>query len=166
VAFSQQVSLSMTPPLTFGNEGAPVPHKLKQLNFAEHSHYIFGDQHAHANHLAQEAVFLFWNFAQYSGLGGLDIDHILTSMTFQNHAGESIYCDPLPFHPIKDAAYVQSMRHLFNNHQMIASRYHIGITKHEYHSKQQLLKSVNQYQSDNEVCFSFSKMDIMIFIAV
>jgi len=79
------------------------------------------------HHLAREAVFLFWNFAQHSGLGGLDIDHILTSMTFQNHAGESIHCDSLPFHPIKDATYVQSMWHLFNNHRTIASRYHIGI---------------------------------------
>ncbi|KII88046.1 hypothetical protein PLICRDRAFT_30508 [Plicaturopsis crispa FD-325 SS-3] len=65
---TREGSISLTQPLYFCNEGAPLPHKLKNSNFAEHGLPALGDEHTKFNRARLELAAYIQNFTQHNGL--------------------------------------------------------------------------------------------------
>ena len=109
-ACTREAQLSVTKPLTFGNHGAPVAHKLTNLNFADHGRHILGDAHAYYNRMARECVSMCWNFAQYTGLVVDDPSDTIARMTYVNESGELCHCERFTYHPVHDADAIDDLR--------------------------------------------------------
>ncbi|KDQ50667.1 hypothetical protein JAAARDRAFT_199796 [Jaapia argillacea MUCL 33604] len=95
--------LSMTPPLTFGNEGAPVAHKEKFLNFAQHGTEILGGRGPHANQMAREAVYAFINALSHSLIThNFTVNQLLGQLSWRGDKGEEQALELVKYDIISD----------------------------------------------------------------
>ncbi|KAJ7481127.1 hypothetical protein B0H11DRAFT_1632372, partial [Mycena galericulata] len=99
---NRNTHLAVTPPLHFGNAGAPIPHLQGRKNFAVHGRTILGDQRAYSNRLGREAFFLLKNFLAHSKLAlNLNINQLLENTTYTDPEGNVHSLEAIP-HDIED----------------------------------------------------------------
>ena len=142
-ACTREAQFSLTRPLTFGNHGAPVAHKLKNLNFADHGRHILGDAGSYHNRMAREAVFMYWNFGQYAGLTLDDPFDMIRRITYTDETGDERHCEPPKYHPIHDAEEIAQLRGRYQWHKLNTSTHRIVVLKKDLLFRQQQLKCGN-----------------------
>ncbi|KAJ7710324.1 hypothetical protein B0H17DRAFT_1123484 [Mycena rosella] len=140
-AHSRDAYMSMTPSVRFGNFGPEQHHLAIQRDFATHGQEILGGQEPWANRMGREIVQGFWNQLQHCNLDlGIDINHLLQSITFKNDSGADINLKPLPRHPVKDADSIARQRGHYEFFRQQCERMHIYIEKSHYHAYQKRLR--------------------------
>ncbi|KAJ6495931.1 hypothetical protein DFH09DRAFT_838194, partial [Mycena vulgaris] len=113
VGNSRIAALSVTPPLHFMNQGAPIPHKLHQKNFAQHGRTILGSPYARSNRLGREIIWAALNAMEISGLKlSIPSSELFKLITYDND-GESRALEPPPFSVDGDRDYIIKMRGYF-----------------------------------------------------
>lgn len=134
-------SMSISRPLHFGNQGAPVAHKDHQKNFAEDGRWLLGDASAHANRLGREFAFQFFNGLRRASLKlNCSMAELLHLISFTDEDGvEQRLVEP-DFDVVLDAEYVQEWRGWYAWHRQQSARHYIRITKEERASVQNWLK--------------------------
>lgn len=96
-AASRIGKVAVSPSPHFGNEGAIAPFKARQLNFSEHGHHLFMNEHARANRLGREFFFAFYNSLQYGGLTlRMEVNDLLQHITYVDEDKQDIPLDALP----------------------------------------------------------------------
>jgi hypothetical protein len=143
-ACTREAQLSLTRPLTFGNHGAPVAYKLKHLNFADHGRHILGDARSYYNRMAREAVYMYWNFCQYTGLISEDPFEMIKKMTYTDEAEETCHCEPPQYHPIRDAEEIAQLRGRYQWHKQTAAMHRIVVLKKDLLFRQKALTGVSK----------------------
>ncbi|KAF7374674.1 hypothetical protein MSAN_00352400 [Mycena sanguinolenta] len=68
VAVDRTAEVAVTPPLTFMNLGAAVPHKIHTQNFSQHGKTILGNSHARYSRLSREILWGMLNALKYAGI--------------------------------------------------------------------------------------------------
>ncbi|KAJ7614215.1 hypothetical protein B0H17DRAFT_1341239 [Mycena rosella] len=140
-AHSRDAYMSMTPSVRFGNFGPEQHHLAIQRDFETHGQEILGGQEPWANRMGREIVQGFWNQLQHCNLDlGIDINHLLQSITFKNDSGADINLKPLPWHPVKDADSIARQRGHYEFFRQQCERMHIYIEKSHYHAYQKRLR--------------------------
>lgn len=130
-AHNRHTYMSMTPSVRFGNFGPEQ--NVHPRDFATHGQEILGGQEPWANRMGREIIYNFWNQLQLCNLDlGLDINDVLTSITFQNSNGEHVPLRDLPFHPIHQAEHIVTMRGHFEYLRQRCSKLRIYIEKHHF----------------------------------
>lgn len=145
-AFHRSGMVAVTPSLTFGNAGAGRSRQDAYMNYASHGKHIMGGSYAHFNRLAREIIYLNHNFAQFTGIRGLDPRDMLKNLTYKDEGGDWVHCQPLPFHAIEDSKLLAYWRGRYKWHWMTCEEHRIGVDKHSY--KRARAKNQNTYTSD------------------
>ncbi|KAJ7021111.1 hypothetical protein C8F04DRAFT_1195792 [Mycena alexandri] len=130
-AHNRDTYISMMPAGRFGNI---VPEPATSVrDYANHAEGILGGREAWANRMGREIIFNFWNQLQVCNLDlGKDIGDILQSVTFKNYNGQQVALQPLPFHPLRDAASIALKRSHFEYLRQRCSQLRIYISKHHF----------------------------------
>lgn len=147
---SRAGTMSISPPVHFGNGGAVVPFKNRQLNFAQHGAHLFKNEHARANRLGREGVMAFFNHLQYSNLTlNMDVSELLGRIGFTNEQGQSMGLDPLPaeIDIVNDPKRVALWRGYWAWHEAQSFLCLIRVRKIQYQRMQENLASGNLVQS-------------------
>ncbi|KAF8190691.1 hypothetical protein K438DRAFT_1763137 [Mycena galopus ATCC 62051] len=143
VGVSRSAELSVTPPTTFGNLGAPVLHKIHSRSFAKHGKPILGSDFDRFTRLSHEVVFGARNALAYCGLF-LDISNadLFSKIKYIDENKEVCSVGPPPFDlDIEDnAKWVMKMRRHFAWHRELSAKYLIRITKEMYYTVQACIK--------------------------
>ncbi|KAF8151212.1 hypothetical protein K438DRAFT_1865080 [Mycena galopus ATCC 62051] len=143
VGASRSAELSVTPPTTFGNLGAPVLHKIHSRSFAKHGKPILGSDFDRFTRLSREVVFGARNALAYCGLF-LDISNadLFSKIKYIDENKEVCSVGPPPFDlDIEDdAKWVMKMRRHFAWHRELSAKYLIRITKEMYYTVQACIK--------------------------
>jgi hypothetical protein len=112
------------------------------LDYARHGQHIAGSAFTHYNRLAREKVYMDHNYAQHTGLLGVDDPRIaLAKLSYPDENGVLRACEPLPFHAVEDANLLTHWRGRYKWHYMNAEAYHIPFSKAPYKNRQAKLKS-------------------------
>ncbi|KAF8207891.1 hypothetical protein K438DRAFT_1814542 [Mycena galopus ATCC 62051] len=130
VGASRSAELSVTPPTTFGNLGAPVLHKIHSRSFAKHGKPILGSDFDRFTRLSREVVFGAPNALAYCGLF-LDISNadLFSKIKYIDENKEVCSVGPPPFDlDIEDDA------------KWLSAKYLIRITKEMYYTVQACIK--------------------------
>ncbi|KAJ6628829.1 hypothetical protein B0H10DRAFT_1940206 [Mycena sp. CBHHK59/15] len=149
VGNSRAVALSVTPPLGFMNQGAPVPHKLRQKNFAQHGQTILGTSHARSNRLGREIVWASLNAMQISGLElSIPSSDLFKLITYKDEENVTRALEPPPFSLDRDREYIIKMRGYFAWYLNQCEKYLIRITKDGYQTVQACLRLLRLERDD------------------
>lgn len=141
-AHNRDTYMSMMPAGRFGNI-VPKP-AVHVRDYANHAEGILGGREAWANRMGREIVFNFWNQLQVCNLDlGKDIGDILQSVMFKDYDGQPVALQPLPFHPIKDAAFIALKRAHFEYLRQRSSRLRIFISKAHFLQFRESLRRVD-----------------------
>lgn len=133
---SRTASLSVTPPLHFGNMGQPVAHQSKQLNFSQHSRGILGDQHSTKNRLGREYIWTFLNALRQSGMS-IDMD-LYKLVTYTDSDGSKHSLIPPDYNMDSDAEHIKRWRGYWAWYCMeLVEPYYIRFTKYVYQREQE-----------------------------
>ena len=134
-------SMSITPPLHFGNQGATRPHKVQQRNYCEHGAMILGSADARANRIGRELVFQLMNGLIAADLTlTVPITQLMKAITYTNEAGKKVSLRPPDYDMVADATYVQQWRGYYAWYRQQRLTYYIRLTKEEFGSVQAYLK--------------------------
>jgi hypothetical protein len=140
-AFHRSGTMAITPSLTFGNAGNAKSGEDAYMNFSSNGKHIVGGAHAHYNRLAREIVYLHHNFAQHTGLQGMeDPRDMLKRIKYPDDRGNLVHCDPLPFHAVEDAQLLAYWRGRYKWHYMACEQHRIGVLKSNYKKNQAKIK--------------------------
>ncbi|KAF8180287.1 hypothetical protein K438DRAFT_1842246 [Mycena galopus ATCC 62051] len=143
VGASRSAELSVTPPTTFGNLGAPVLHKIHSRSFAKHGKPILGSDFDRFTRLSCEVVFGARNALAYCSLF-LDISNadLFSKIKYIDENKEVCSVGPPPFDlDIEvDAKWAMKMRRHFAWHRELSVKYLIQITKEMYYTVQACIK--------------------------
>ncbi|KAJ7165356.1 hypothetical protein C8R46DRAFT_305979 [Mycena filopes] len=143
VGASRSAELSVTPPTTFGNLGAPVLHKLHSRSFAKHGEPILGSDFDRYTRLSREIVFGARNALAHCGLS-LDISNadLFSKIQYIDENKKVCSVGPPPFDLDidDDAKWVTKMRRHFAWHRQLSTKYLIRITKEMYYTVQACIK--------------------------
>ncbi|CAK5267932.1 unnamed protein product [Mycena citricolor] len=154
VTCSRTAGLSVTPPVTFMNLGAPVPHKLHARNYAQHGEHILGGLHAHRTRLSREIVWGALNALQYAGLT-LDMTaaDLFSRIKYRDSLGEHHTVDPPPFDLSNShqAEEVMRMRRLYTWFRLLCNRYQVRVTKDMYQTVQACIALKHQLGSGSHL---------------
>ncbi|KAJ6494123.1 hypothetical protein C8R47DRAFT_398636 [Mycena vitilis] len=133
VGMSRVASVSVVPPVFFMNQGAPVSHKLRQKNFAQHGATVLGDAHARANRLGREIWWGAFNAFKVAGLK-LDMspDELFALTKYRDEKNEFRALDPPPINIERDADSVRLMRGYFAWYRIQSEKYLIRISRSAY----------------------------------
>jgi hypothetical protein len=149
VGNSRAASLSVTPPLHFMNQGAPISHKIRQKNFAQHGETILGTPHARYNRLGREIIWAALNAMTIAGLKlSIPSSDLFKMVTFED-SGNTQSLEPPPFSLDANASYVQKMRCLFAWYRNQQERYLIRVTKDAYQTVQACIRLQRLEGTDN-----------------
>lgn len=150
-ATTRAASMSISPSLTFMNQGGYTPHKDSYLNYIQHGakSKLLGNFEGFFNRLHREGVFHQWNYQQHLEGNSFDVTTTLPQMTYIDEDGATKHCDPVPFHPIKHALYVREMRGRFQWLNDVAYLYTLPITKAAMRKAQQKMLSAGE-SSEND----------------
>jgi hypothetical protein len=131
-------SMSTSPSLHFLNDSAPAAHKAQQLNFAQHSRGILGDDEAFHNRMARDGVYAFLNHLTHSGVhleGG--ISGLMSKLWYPAADGSKVVLAPPPMDLDSNSAYISRMRGHWSWHVGLSSTYRIRMTKFAYATEQE-----------------------------
>jgi hypothetical protein len=107
-AAHQLMSMSITPPLHFGNEGTTKPFKIQQRNYCKHGSMILRSVGAHANWIGQELVFLLINGLNATNLTlEVSVVHLMALITYKNKDGKKVSLSPPEYDMVANATFVQ-----------------------------------------------------------
>ncbi|KAJ7041262.1 hypothetical protein C8F04DRAFT_894722, partial [Mycena alexandri] len=112
VAYSRAAELAVSPPLTFGNLGAPVHHKIHSQNFSKDAPLLLGNDRDHFTRLGIELTWQYLNALTHANLE-LDIEaaDLLRSLRYCDKDGQVHRIEPPHMHDIKhDAEHIMKMR--------------------------------------------------------
>lgn len=150
-ASHRTASLSVTPALTFGNQGAKVPHKSKHQTYSEEiGQVILGGQSGQAKRIAAEGAKMFLNFMRASHLEtSLDLATILRSISYNPVNGDGpISIDTQGLDIVQDQLEITIKRAAFAEYRQQCQRFYIRGTKTERANSMAWLKvSCMDYKS-------------------
>ncbi|KAJ7103979.1 hypothetical protein B0H15DRAFT_749873, partial [Mycena belliarum] len=114
IGMSRAASVSVVPPVFFMNQGAPVAHKLRQKNFAQHGATVLGDAHDRVNRLGREIWWGAFNVFQIAGLElNISPDELFSRTMFRDERNQKRSLDPPPLDIRRDADSIRIMRGWF-----------------------------------------------------
>ena len=135
------VSMSITPPLHFGNEGATKPFKTQQRNYCKHGSMILGNAGARANRIGRELVFLLMNGLNTANLTlEVPVAHLMALITYKNEDGKKVPLSPPEYDMVANTTFVQKWRGYYAWYRQQRLTYYIRLTKDEFASVQAYLK--------------------------
>ncbi|KAJ6477846.1 hypothetical protein C8R47DRAFT_1323241, partial [Mycena vitilis] len=148
VAYSRAAELAVSPPLTFGNLGAPVHHKLHAKNFSQDGYTVLGSHRDRFTRLSREIIWGALNALAFAGLElTMETADLFRQLQYLDEAGKSCRIEPPQMHDIKhDAAYITKMRGYLAWHFVLSEKYLIRITKDGYQTVQACLRLRRQLQ--------------------
>jgi hypothetical protein len=150
VGNNRLAALSVTPPLTFMNQGAPIAHKLRQRNFAQHGQTILGPTKARCNRLGREILWAAFNAMAIAGLKlAIPSSELFKLVTFKD-GHEICTLDQPPFclDDEESCAYVTKMRSYFAWYRIQQEKYLIRITKDGYQIAQACIQLNRREKED------------------
>lgn len=137
-------SMSIFPPLHFGNQGATVPFKFQQRNYCDHGAMILGSADARANRIGRELVFQLMNGLIAGDLTlQVSVGKLMQLITYTNEEGRQIPLSPPPYDMVTDREVVQRWRGYYAWYRQQRLTYYIRLTKDEFASVQAYLKCKN-----------------------
>ncbi|KAJ7231690.1 hypothetical protein B0H12DRAFT_1239877 [Mycena haematopus] len=143
VGVNRTAEVAVTPPLTFMNLGAPVPHKLHTQNFSQHGETILGSSHARHSRLSREIIWGMLNALDYAGIS-LDMtpSELFKKLKYKNEEGELCVVEPPPFDltQSEDVGKVMRMRGLFAWHRQLSRKFLVPISKDMYRTVQACIR--------------------------
>ncbi|KAJ7623921.1 hypothetical protein DFH06DRAFT_1142756 [Mycena polygramma] len=141
VAYSRAAELAVSPPLTFGNLGAPVYHKLHAKNFSQDGYAILGSHRDRFTRLSREIIWGTLNALAFAGLElTIETAELFRHLQYVDEDGKHCTIEPPDMHDLKhDAAYITKMRGHLAWHFVLSERYLIRITKDGYQTVQACL---------------------------
>jgi hypothetical protein len=151
-------SLNVTPPTFFGNFGTTVYDKAKEKNFASDGQVALGGRNAHANRLAREALYTFYNSLQHSGLKlDMDLNEMFTKIKYEDPAsGSFVPMEQLPFNPMEQAPEINRKLSLYAWHRSEADAVNFGLTRSMLNSNKPLLGGKGSiHENDMNVAMTF-----------
>ncbi|KAF7326673.1 hypothetical protein MVEN_02604500 [Mycena venus] len=151
VAYSRTAELAVSPPLIFGNLGAPVQHKLHAKTFSQDGHTVLGSYRDRCTRMSWEIVWGAINALLFAGLElTMDVDELFRSIEYLDENGERQTVEPPERHDLKrDAAYITEMRQYLAWHFALSEKYLIHITKDGYQTVQACLQLHRQAQEQS-----------------
>ncbi|KAJ7080375.1 hypothetical protein B0H15DRAFT_933240 [Mycena belliarum] len=138
---TRMAELSVTPPLTFMNLGAPVLHKLHSRNFSQHGEVILGSAHNRHTRLSREIIWAALNALKFSGIT-LDMNaaDLFAKLKYRDDDNHVCTVGPPPFDVELDAAYIEKMRGYWAWHRQLSLKYLVRITRDMYKTVQACIK--------------------------
>lgn len=133
-ATTRIASLSVTPALHFGNQGAKVPHKSKHQTYSnEAGQIILGGRSGQANRMAIEGAKMFLNYIKACNLEStLDLSTILQSVSYSlEEGGERIPIGAKCLDIVRDKQEIATKRAAFAYYRQQCQRFYIRGTKTE-----------------------------------
>ncbi|KAJ6521405.1 hypothetical protein B0H19DRAFT_1244608 [Mycena capillaripes] len=135
VAYSRAAELAVSPPLTFGNLGSPVYHKLHAKNFSQDGRTVLGSHHTRFTRLSCEII---WGLEL-----NMDTAELFRKLEYLDENGQRCMIEPPDNHDIqKDAGYILKMRGYLAWHFALSEKYLIRITKDGYQTAHQQVFSL------------------------
>ncbi|KAJ7077367.1 hypothetical protein C8R43DRAFT_833886, partial [Mycena crocata] len=112
VGYSRTAELAVTPPLTFGNLGAPVLHKLHSRTFAgKDGKPLLGSDHARFTRLSREVMWSTLNAFKYIGIKfDMPTAEIFKKLKYTDENGQLCTVGPPPFDVELDGERIMKMR--------------------------------------------------------
>ncbi|KAJ6567866.1 hypothetical protein B0H10DRAFT_1965124 [Mycena sp. CBHHK59/15] len=105
---TRNTHFAVSPPLHFGNTGAPITHHQNRMTFTADGAVILGDERARSNRLGCEAFFILKNILAYSKLVlNLDVNELLQNTIYSDENGNTHSLEPISHNIEDDKAWAQ-----------------------------------------------------------
>ncbi|KAJ7045949.1 hypothetical protein C8F04DRAFT_1066822 [Mycena alexandri] len=151
VGVSRSAEVSVTPPVTFMNMGAPVLHKLHSRTFAEHGKPLLGSAHDRYTRLGREITWAFANALEHAGLTfDGPLTNLFQQLKYKDDEGNECTVGPPPFDLSveEDARAVTRKRGLYAWHKQLSQKFLVPITKDMYRTVQACIKFQRESQEE------------------